>query len=56
MKKRLRAGAKLIVADPRKIDLVKSPHIKADYYLPLKPGSNVGFINAMSACRRDRRA
>ena len=48
MKKRLRAGAKLIVADPRKIDLVKSAHIKADYHLPLKPGTNVGFINAMS--------
>ena len=47
MKRRLRAGAKLIVADPRKIDLVKSAHIKADYHLPLKPGSNVAFINAM---------
>ena len=47
MKKRLRAGARLIVADPRKIDLVKSAHIKADYHLPLKPGSNVAFINAM---------
>ena len=34
MKKRLRAGAKLIVADPRKIDLVKSPHIQADFHLP----------------------
>ena len=48
MKKRLRAGAKLIVADPRRIDLVKSAHIKADYHLPLKPGTNVGFINAMA--------
>ena len=48
MKRRLRAGAKLIVADPRKIDLVKSPHIEADYHLPLKPGSNVAFINAMA--------
>ena len=48
MKKRLRAGAKLIVADPRKIDLVKSPHIEADFHLPLKPGTNVAFINAMS--------
>ena len=48
MKKRLRAGAKLIVADPRKIDLVKSPHIEADYHLPLKPGTNVAFINAMA--------
>ncbi|MFX6006667.1 molybdopterin-dependent oxidoreductase, partial [Acinetobacter baumannii] len=27
MKKRLREGARLIVADPRRIDLVKSPHI-----------------------------
>ena len=48
MKKRLRAGAKLIVADPRKIDLVKSPHIEAQYHLPLKPGTNVGFINAIA--------
>ncbi|GJD95165.1 formate dehydrogenase subunit alpha [Methylobacterium iners] len=48
MKRRLREGAKLIVADPRKIDLVKSPHIKADHHLPLKPGSNVAFINAMA--------
>ncbi len=47
MKRRLRAGAKLIVADPRAIDLVKSPHIKANFHLPLKPGSNVAFINAM---------
>ena len=48
MKRRLREGAKLIVADPRKIDLVKSPHIKADYHLPLKPGSNVAFINSLA--------
>ncbi len=48
MKKRLRQGARLIVADPRKIDLVKSPHIKADYHLPLKPGTNVAMINAIA--------
>ncbi|WP_158806957.1 formate dehydrogenase subunit alpha [Beijerinckia sp. L45] len=48
MKKRLREGARLIVADPRKIDLVKSPHIRADYHLPLKPGSNVALINAFA--------
>ncbi len=48
MKKRIREGAKLIVADPRKIDLVKSPHVKADYHLPLKPGSNVAFVNAFA--------
>ena len=46
MKKRIRAGAKLIVADPRRTDIVKSPHVLADYHLPLKPGSNVALINA----------
>ncbi|MEO8023491.1 formate dehydrogenase subunit alpha, partial [Polaromonas sp.] len=48
MKKRLRAGAKLIVVDPRGIDLVKSPHIRADYHLQLKPGTNVAVITAMA--------
>ncbi|HWU84461.1 MAG TPA: formate dehydrogenase subunit alpha [Rhodocyclaceae bacterium] len=48
MKKRLRQGAKLIVADPRAIDLVSSPHIKADYHLPLKPGTNVALVTAMA--------
>jgi formate dehydrogenase major subunit len=48
LKKRLREGAKLIVVDPRQIDLVKSPHITADYHLKLMPGSNVAFINAMA--------
>ncbi len=48
MKRRLREGARLIVADPRKIDLVKSPHIRADYHLPLKPGANVALINALA--------
>jgi formate dehydrogenase major subunit len=48
MKKRLREGARLIVVDPRRIDLVKSPHVKADYHLPLLPGSNVAVINAMA--------
>ena len=31
MKRRLREGAKLIIADPRSIDLVRSPHVEADY-------------------------
>jgi len=48
MKKRLRAGAKLIVIDPRAIDLVKSPHVKADYHLALLPGNNVAVINALA--------
>ena len=48
MKKRLREGARLIVIDPRQIDLVKSPHIKADYHLQLKPGTNVALITSMA--------
>jgi len=48
LKKRIRQGAQLIVADPRKIELVKSPHIEASYHLPLKPGTNVAFMNAMA--------
>jgi formate dehydrogenase major subunit len=48
MKRRLREGAKLIVADPRRTDIVKSPHIKADYHLPLMPGTNVALINAFA--------
>lgn len=48
MKKRIRQGARVIVADPRRIDMVRSPHIKADYHLPLKPGTNVALINAIA--------
>ncbi len=48
MKRRLRAGAKLIVADPRRIDLVRSPHIQAQHHLPLLPGTNVALLNALS--------
>ncbi len=48
MKRRLRAGAGLIVADPRRIDLVRSPHVEAAHHLPVLPGSNVAFVNAMA--------
>ena len=48
MKHRLREGARLIVVDPRRIDLVKVPHVKADYHLPLRPGTNVAMINALA--------
>jgi formate dehydrogenase major subunit len=49
MKRRLREGAKLIVADPRAIDLVEnSPHIRADYHLNLRPGTNVALISALA--------
>jgi formate dehydrogenase major subunit len=48
MKRRLRNGAKLIVADPRRIDLVKMPHVQADYHLQLRPGTNVALINSLA--------
>ena len=48
MKQRLRRGARLIVVDPRRIDLVESPHVKADHHLALRPGTNVAMINALA--------
>src|SRR5487761_1960233 len=48
MKQRLRGGAKLIVIDPRRTDLVRSPHVEAQYHLPLKPGTNVAMLNAIA--------
>ncbi len=48
MKRRLRQGARLIVVDPRRIGLVKSPHIRADHHLALLPGTNVPIINALA--------
>ena len=48
MKRRLRAGAGLIVIDPRRIDLVKSAHIAASHHLQLRPGTNVAVVNAIS--------
>ena len=48
LKKRLREGAKLIVIDPRRIDLVRSPHVEAAHHLPLQPGTNVAVLTAMA--------
>ncbi|PKL94020.1 MAG: formate dehydrogenase subunit alpha, partial [Gemmatimonadetes bacterium HGW-Gemmatimonadetes-1] len=48
MKRRLREGARLIVADPRRIDLVRSPHVSAAHHLQLQPGTNVALINALA--------
>jgi formate dehydrogenase major subunit len=48
MKKRLREGARLIIVDPREIDLVRTPHVQADYHLQLRPGTNVAVITAMA--------
>lgn len=43
MKQALNKGAKLIVADPRKIELAEY----ADVFLQLKPGTNIALLNAM---------
>jgi formate dehydrogenase major subunit len=48
MKRRLREGAKLIVIDPRQIDLVRTPHVEASYHLQLLPGTNVAIVNALA--------
>ncbi|GAA2821938.1 formate dehydrogenase subunit alpha [Kribbella solani] len=48
MKQRIRQGAKLIVIDPRRIDLVRTPHVEAAYHLELRPGTNVAIVNALA--------
>src|SRR6516165_836158 len=48
LKRRLRQGAKLIIADPREIALVRTPHIEASEHLQLKPGTNVALLNALA--------
>jgi formate dehydrogenase major subunit len=48
MKRRLRQGAQLIVVDPRRIDMVRMPHLEAAHHLQLEPGTNVAVINAMA--------
>jgi formate dehydrogenase major subunit len=48
LKKRLRQGAKLIVIDPRRTDIVRSAHVEADYHLPLLPGTNVAVLTALA--------
>ncbi|WP_236585373.1 formate dehydrogenase subunit alpha [Dyella sp. EPa41] len=48
MKRRLREGARLIVIDPRRIDLVRTPHVAADFHLKLRPGTNVAMLNSLA--------
>ena len=48
MKRRLRAGARLIIIDPRRTDLVRTPHIEADHHLALMPGTNVAMLTALA--------
>lgn len=43
MRQAKKRGAKLIVADPRRIDLAND----ADVYLQIKPGTNIALLNAM---------
>ena len=48
MKRRLRQGARLIVIDPRRIELVRTPHVAAEHHLQLRPGTNVAVLNALA--------
>ena len=48
LKRRVREGAKLIVIDPRNIDIVNAPHVKANYHLKLKPGTNVAVLTSLA--------
>ena len=48
MKRRIAQGARLVVIDPRRIDLVRSPHVQADHHLQLLPGTNVAMLNALA--------
>lgn len=48
LKRRLREGARLIVIDPRKIELVSAPHVVADFHLPVCPGTNVALLNSLA--------
>jgi len=48
MRRRLRQGAKLIVIDPRRIDVLNTPHGGEGIHLPLRPGTNVALVNAMA--------
>ncbi|MYF29918.1 MAG: formate dehydrogenase subunit alpha [Gammaproteobacteria bacterium] len=48
MKRRLREGAELVICDPRRIDLVRTPHIEAAHHLALQPGTNVPLMNAFA--------
>ena len=48
LRKRLRQGAGLIVIDPRRIDLLETPHMGEGLHLPLRPGTNVAVVSALA--------
>ena len=43
MRQAARRGAKLIVVDPRRIDLAE----EADYWLQIRPGTDIPFVNGL---------
>ena len=43
MKRAVRRGAKLVVVDPRRIEMAE----EADYYLQIKPGTDIPFFNGL---------
>lgn len=49
IRRRVREGAKIIVIDPRVTDVVLSPHVKAEYHLRTRPGTNVAILDAMAS-------
>ena len=48
MKRRLRDGMKLIVIDPREIDILHTVHGNGGIHLQLKPGTNVAMMTSMA--------
>ena len=48
MKQRLRPGAKADRSRSARHSTVHAPHIDAEYHLQLRPGTNVGVINALA--------
>ncbi len=48
LKQRLRQGVPLIVIDPRAIELVDTPHVRAAHHLQLRPGTNVAVLTALA--------
>ncbi len=48
IKRRVREGVKLIVVDPRAVEIARLPHVEASYHLRLHPGTNVALVNAFA--------
>ena len=48
MKRRLRDGMKLIVIDPREIDILHTVHGNGGIHLQLKPGTNVAMMTSLA--------